>query len=156
MAQNGLSDCIRLKKLVQPLVKMEGEVIKGFGRGSSEIGCPTANFNEQVVENLPADFGTGIYLGWASISSQPDKVRKAVVSIGWNPYYNNSKKSVVSNYNAQTVAKCSQFFFLSFQETHLVHEYPENFYGDWLKLLICGYIRPEQNFASLGTVKTLA
>jgi len=126
----GSSGCNRATTLIDPGVKLEGEVTKGFGRGSREIGCPTANFNEQVVDNLfeKKDFGTGIYFGWASISTQPDIIRKAVVSIGWNPYYNNSKKSV---------------------ETHIIHEYSENFYGDWLKLLICGYIRPEQNFNSL-------
>jgi len=110
------------------VTKMEGEVTKGFGRGSTEIGCPTANFNEQVVEDLPKDFEAGIYFGWANISSEPDTVRKAVVSIGWNPYYKNTKKSV---------------------ETHILHEYKQQFYGDWLKLLICGYIRPEANFDSL-------
>jgi len=124
----GSNGCIRNAKLIDPDHKMEGEVTKGFGRGSTEIGCPTANFSEQVVEDLPAGFGTGIYFGWATISSDPNVVRKAVVSIGWNPYYNNSKKSV---------------------ETHIIHEYQDKFYGDWLKLLICGYIRPEQNFNSL-------
>jgi len=113
------------------LTKMEGEVAKGFGRGSTEIGCPTANFNEKVVEGLPADFQPGIYFGWATISSQPETVRKAVVSIGWNPYYNNTKKSV---------------------ETHILHNYEDKFYGDWLKLLICGYIRPECNFDSLDSL----
>lgn len=111
-----------------PVTKMEGEVTKGFGRGSTEIGCPTANFNEQVVEDLPSDFEAGIYFGWANISSEPNSVKKAVVSIGWNPYYKNTKKSV---------------------ETHILHEYDDKFYGDWLKLLICGYIRPEANFNSL-------
>jgi len=55
-------------------------------------------------------------------------IRKAVVSIGWNPYYDNSKKSV---------------------ETHVMHTYDNQFYGKWLKVLICGYIRPEKNYDSL-------
>jgi len=126
----GSSGCNRTTSLIEPAVKLEGEVTKGFGRGSREIGCPTANFDEKVVDQLfeEKDFETGIYFGWVVIGSQPHDVRKAVVSIGWNPYYNNSKKSV---------------------ETHIIHEYSENFYGDWLKLLICGYIRPELNFNSL-------
>lgn len=28
-------------------------------------------------------------------------------------------------------------------------KYDEEFYGKWLKLLICGYIRPEKNYDSL-------
>ena len=40
-------------------------------------------------------------------------------------------------------------------ETHILHNYEDKFYGDWLKLLICGYIRPEYNFDSLGEQSTL-
>lgn len=52
-----------------------------------------ANFPEQVVDNLPADISTGIYYGWASVGN--GDVHKMVVSIGWNPYYKNTKKSMV-------------------------------------------------------------
>ncbi|XP_070351653.1 riboflavin kinase isoform X3 [Equus asinus] len=69
-----------------------GEVVRGFGRGSKQLGIPTANFPEQVVDNLPADLSTGIYYGWASVGS--GDVHKMVVSIGWNPYYKNTKKSM--------------------------------------------------------------
>ena len=44
----------------------------------------------------------------------------------------------------------SFFFFFFLQETHIMHNYSENFYGSWLRLSICGYIRPEQDFTSLG------
>ena len=82
--------------LVGPF-RLEGVVTKGFGRGSKDLGIPTANFNEEVVDNLPTDLETGIYFGWTHLEGDDDKlVRKAVVSIGWNPYYKNSKKSVVS------------------------------------------------------------
>ena len=52
-----------------------------------------ANFPKQVVDSLPADISTGIYYGWASVGS--GAVHKMVVSIGWNPYYKNVKKSMV-------------------------------------------------------------
>lgn len=55
--------------------------------------CPSANFPEHVVDSLPADLPTGIYYGWASVGS--GDVHKMVVSIGWNPYYKNVKKSMV-------------------------------------------------------------
>jgi len=109
---------------------LEGEVIKGFGRGSKELGIPTANFSEQVVDSLPADLETGIYFAWTQLE-EDTTIRKAVVSIGWNPYYDNSKKSV---------------------ETHVMHTYPAQFYGKWLKVLICGYIRPEKNYDSLQSL----
>jgi len=52
-----------------------------------------ANFSEQVVESFPSDISTGIYYGWACVGS--GDVHKMVLSIGWNPFYRNTKKSVV-------------------------------------------------------------
>ncbi|XP_027578151.2 LOW QUALITY PROTEIN: riboflavin kinase [Pipra filicauda] len=103
-----------------------GEVVKGFGRGSKELGIPTANFSEQVVESFPPDISTGIYYGWACVGN--GDVHKMVLSIGWNPFYRNTKKSV---------------------ETHIIHTFKEDFYGEILSIVIVGYIRPEKNFDSL-------
>ncbi|KAL0607076.1 Riboflavin kinase [Plecturocebus cupreus] len=106
-----------------------GQVVHGFGRGSKQLGIPTANFPEQVVDNLPADISTGIYYGWASVGS--GDVHKMVVSIGWNPYYKNTKKSM---------------------ETHIMHTFKEDFYGEILNVAIVGYLRPEKNFDSLESL----
>uniref|UniRef100_A0A8C9QGM2 Riboflavin kinase n=1 Tax=Spermophilus dauricus TaxID=99837 RepID=A0A8C9QGM2_SPEDA len=89
----------------------------------------TANFPEQIVDNLPADISTGIYYGWASVGS--GDVHKMVVSIGWNPYYKNMKKSM---------------------ETHIIHTFEEDFYGEILNVAIVGYLRPEKNFDSLESL----
>uniref|UniRef100_A0A9L0JYP8 Riboflavin kinase n=1 Tax=Equus asinus TaxID=9793 RepID=A0A9L0JYP8_EQUAS len=88
-----------------------------------------SNFPEQVVDNLPADLSTGIYYGWASVGS--GDVHKMVVSIGWNPYYKNTKKSM---------------------ETHIMHTFKEDFYGEILNVAIVGYLRPERNFDSLESL----
>ncbi|XP_005088210.1 riboflavin kinase [Mesocricetus auratus] len=106
-----------------------GEVVRGFGRGSKQLGIPTANFSEQVVDSLPADVSTGIYYGWASVGS--GDVHKMVVSIGWNPYYKNVKKSM---------------------ETHIIHTFKEDFYGEVLSVAVVGYLRPEKNFDSLESL----
>ncbi|XP_068250971.1 riboflavin kinase isoform X2 [Palaemon carinicauda] len=106
-----------------------GPVVKGFGRGSKELGIPTANFPENVVDNLPEEITTGIYYGWAKVDSGP--TLKMVLSIGWNPYYNNKKKSM---------------------ETHIMHTFEEDFYGSELKVVMLGYIRPEKNFSSLESL----
>ncbi|KAK1342225.1 hypothetical protein QTO34_016984 [Cnephaeus nilssonii] len=39
------------------------EVMRGFGHGSKQLSIPTANFPEQVVDNLPSDVSIGIYYG---------------------------------------------------------------------------------------------
>nr|CAG8611273.1 3027_t:CDS:2 [Entrophospora candida] len=46
-------------------VKMKGEVIKGFGRGSKELGIPTANLPETSFEEICKCMEPGIYYGWA-------------------------------------------------------------------------------------------
>ncbi|XP_040928466.1 riboflavin kinase [Betta splendens] len=103
-----------------------GEVIRGFGRGSKELGIPTANFADSVVDKLPADISTGIYYGWACVGN--GDIHKMVMSIGWNPYYKNTKKSM---------------------ETHVIHKFKEDFYGAVLSVVMVGYIRPERTFNSL-------
>lgn len=45
------------------------------------------------MNGLPGDFTCGVYYGWASVDRGP--VYKMVMSIGWNPQYENEKKSMV-------------------------------------------------------------
>ena len=59
----------------------------------------SANFEESVVEKLPVEFNCGIYCGWASVNNGP--VYKMVMSIGFNPFYSNTKKTMVSNDNIE-------------------------------------------------------
>ena len=53
----------------------------------------SANFSDEVVSNLPPETKTGIYFGWAKVDQGP--VYKMVMSVGWNPYFKNEKKSMV-------------------------------------------------------------
>lgn len=50
-----------------------------------------------------------------------------VMSIGWNPFYKNTVRSV---------------------EVHLLHTFASDFYGAWVNLLIVGFIRPEYDYVS--------
>jgi len=103
-----------------------GEIVKGFGRGSKELGCPTANYPLEVVRQLPKDFQTGVYFGWANLNN--GDVHKMVMNIGWCPFYNNKEKSM---------------------ETHILHISDDDLYGQLLKICIVGYLRPEMNFESV-------
>jgi len=103
-----------------------GKVVKGFGRGSKELGIPTANFPEHVVASLPPTVGTGVYFGYACVDG--GSVHDMVMSVGWNPYYKNDTKSM---------------------ETHIMHKFAEDFYGASLRVCMVGFIRPELNFKSL-------
>jgi riboflavin kinase len=71
-------------------VKLKGLVTKGYGRGSSELGIPTANLPEDVASL--ASLETGIYYGYASVGDDVT-VRSMVMSYGWNPFYKNKIRS---------------------------------------------------------------
>ena len=42
------------------------------------------------------------------------------------------------------------FYIIYTQETHLLHDFAEDFYGSHLKICICGFIREMRNFGSVG------
>ncbi|KAG5219103.1 bifunctional riboflavin kinase/FMN phosphatase [Salix suchowensis] len=106
-----------------------GPVVKGFGRGSKVLGIPTANLSTKGYSALLSEHPSGVYFGWAGLSSQG--LYKMVMSIGWNPYFNNTEKTI---------------------EPWLLHEFDGDFYGEELRLVIVGYIRPEANFSSLESL----
>ncbi|EDK45208.1 riboflavin kinase [Lodderomyces elongisporus NRRL YB-4239] len=126
-------------------------IISGFGRGSSELGIPTANIpiNAQL-NSLP----TGIYYGWCKIhpvSDQNDETRTRpdgqlilfnhgnklqanelvvhpmVMSIGWNPFYQNKEKAA---------------------EIHIMSKFERDFYGAELEFIVLGYVRPELDYTT--------
>ncbi|XP_004293539.1 PREDICTED: bifunctional riboflavin kinase/FMN phosphatase [Fragaria vesca subsp. vesca] len=106
-----------------------GPVIKGFGRGSKVLGIPTANLSTEQFSTLLSEHPSGVYFGWAGLPTLG--VFKMVMSIGWNPYFNNAEKTI---------------------EPWLLHDFDEDFYGEELHLIIVGYIRPEANFPSLESL----
>ncbi|XP_041991066.1 bifunctional riboflavin kinase/FMN phosphatase-like [Salvia splendens] len=106
-----------------------GPVIKGYGRGSKVLGIPTANLSTEGYSDLLLEHPSGVYFGWAGLATRG--VYKMVMSIGWNPYFNNTEKTI---------------------EPWLLHDFKEDFYCEDLRLAIVGYIRPETNFSSLESL----
>ena len=71
-----------------------------FSRCESIYHCITdsifdflANYPEDVIDSLPECLDTGVYYGWASLGG--NDVYKMVLSVGWNPFFKNAKKSMV-------------------------------------------------------------
>ncbi|GAM88418.1 hypothetical protein ANO11243_064510 [Dothideomycetidae sp. 11243] len=135
-------------------IHLDGEVIKGFGRGSKErvkLGIPTANIPISGLSVGGKDVESGVYFGYASLSrytpaqtqgkdesggkeageEKSAGVFPMVMSIGWNPYYKNEKRSV---------------------EVHILHSFARDFYGARMKVLILGFIRPEYDYVSLESL----
>ncbi|KAJ3021828.1 riboflavin kinase [Thoreauomyces humboldtii] len=111
-------------------VNLKGLVSQGFGRGSKELGIPTANLPEEIAEAFGRQAETGIYYGWAAVGTRPE-VLPMVMSFGWNPYYKNEKRSA---------------------EVHIIHNYEQDFYGEELRVIVTGYIRSEKNYESLDAL----
>jgi riboflavin kinase len=118
------------------LLRVSAEVVRGFGRGSKLLGIPTANMSMQDIGAAVDELPTGIYQGFAELEGVEgmEGVFKSVISIGWNPYFSNKKKTV---------------------EPHLLHDFGDlDFYGATLHLCLSGYVRPEMNFSCLDDLIT--
>ncbi|KAI1609822.1 riboflavin kinase [Exophiala viscosa] len=119
-------------------IRLQGPVIRGFGRGSKELGIPTANIPPEGLSSYP-DLASGVYYGWVGLSfthspdtsSSATEIYPAVLSIGYNPFYKNDTRSV---------------------EIHVLHQFTHDFYGAALNLLMLGFIRPEYDYVSLDAL----
>jgi riboflavin kinase len=105
-------------------VRLTAKVVKGFGRGSKDLGCPTANMDKVDLGTALDNLDNGVYAGWAMVDGRGPF--KTVASIGFNPQYTDVEEKVV--------------------EPHLIHKFDEDFYGSTLRFLICGYLRPQWKF----------
>ncbi|KAG9317652.1 riboflavin kinase, partial [Chiua virens] len=111
-------------------IQLEGVVQHGFGRGSKDLGCPTANLPDESITHMASIARPGVYYGYARVdlidqaSGLPAKDSLAlpmVMSLGWNPFYKNQRMTA---------------------EIHVMHNFDSDFYGCKLKTLVLGYIRP--------------
>ena len=134
-------------------IRIISKVVRGFGRGSKELGIPTANISRIDLscscgdwENLP----TGIYWGFARIGEVKDddnedvigRVHTAAISIGYNPTYNNKEKTVEPHLIAPIGSP--QRYSSCCNETQY-----GDFYDQTIVLSVVGYLRPELPFEGI-------
>ena len=89
-------------------------------------GC-SANMSTAELEPQLSSVENGVYAGWCAVEGHA-AVFKTVLSVGWNPHFEGTKKTV---------------------EPHVLHTFDEDFYGAEMRLLIVGYIRPQEKYSSL-------
>mmetsp|Transcript_4751 Transcript_4751/g.12657 ORF Transcript_4751/g.12657 Transcript_4751/m.12657 type:complete len:167 (-) Transcript_4751:285-785(-) len=118
--------------------RFAGRVVQGFQRGSKQLGWPTANLDPTAFESILDAATEGVYIGWASIANgelpeESRAVHKAILSIGWNPHFEDVK--------ARTV------------EAYLAHDFGgRDFYDSQMKLIICAFLRPQAKFDSMESL----
>lgn len=116
-----------------------------------------ANLSAENFSDVLSDHTSGVYFGWASLLTRG--IYKMVMSIGWNPYFDNTEKTIVSvlYLNWRHLFRYCLFQtqdFIFFQEPWLLHEFEDDFYGEELRLVIVGYIRPEVGESKLVNINT--
>lgn len=138
---------LNLNRLVEPIY-IESIIVHGFGRGSKELGVPTANFQQNIAESVRLD--SGIYYGFSQLIYSKDQnlpkqtkssgsivfetnpenpIYPTVFSLGWNPHFDDIEHRSL--------------------EAHIIKQFGYDFYGSTIRVAICGFIRNEQKFESL-------
>ncbi|KAL4885344.1 riboflavin kinase-domain-containing protein [Aspergillus karnatakaensis] len=163
-------------------IRLSGPVIKGFGRGSKELGIPTANIPVDGLEEvLPAELGVGVYFGVVALDpatapaeagpatngdAQQVRERKrerenaeilpAVLSIGYNPFYKNKTRSIeihiLPPLTSPSPTATAAATTPSTETPKTKFHKLPDFYGTKLNLLMLGFIRPEYDYVSVGAL----
>lgn len=110
-------------------VTVGGPVQRGFGRGSKDLGTPTANLPGKLAEDVPDLARDGVYLGFGCVPKYGSKVVKMAANLGRNITYGDVPERVL--------------------EAYLMFKFDDDFYGEEMRLCIIGYLRPELKFDSL-------
>eukprot|EP00009_Paramoeba_aestuarina_P005930 CAMPEP_0201508454 /NCGR_PEP_ID=MMETSP0161_2-20130828/1824_1 /ASSEMBLY_ACC=CAM_ASM_000251 /TAXON_ID=180227 /ORGANISM="Neoparamoeba aestuarina, Strain SoJaBio B1-5/56/2" /LENGTH=158 /DNA_ID=CAMNT_0047903129 /DNA_START=72 /DNA_END=548 /DNA_ORIENTATION=+ len=116
-----------------------GKVETGFGRGGKSLNCPTANLSPGSCRLPLSETENGVYFGWAQVnrslsgSLQKGEVLPMVMSIGWNPHFNDLTQKTA--------------------EAHILANFEEDFYGEEMRVIASGYIRGQEKYNSLEELK---
>lgn len=124
-----MSSVAAIEWLKQPIA-VRGKVQRGFGRGSRDLGTPTANLPGHLVQGCAEAERDGVYLGFGRVPKYGDQVVKMVANLGRNVTYGDVKERVLEAYL-------------------LSDEFDEEFYGEEMRLCLLGFMRPERKFNSI-------
>ena len=107
-------------------ITLSGKVVKGFQRGSKQLGVPTANI-EMTDENKDktAELVPGVY---AAVGTLQGQKYTCALSIGWNPVYDNGEKTI-------------EVFLVEYDTAS-----KEDFYDQHLSIQLVSFIRAEALF----------
>ncbi|KAL7270770.1 riboflavin kinase [Rhizina undulata] len=150
-------------------IRLQGPVIKGFGRGSAELKIPTANIPITGASIGGVEIESGIYYGYASldipntsfnfssvagVSSTEDGLPIGTIEDAGNAA-DDLKKVVEGKDRGAVFPMVMSIGWNPFYknqvrsvEVHIIHKFDRDFYGARMKLLVLGWIRPEYDYVS--------
>lgn len=129
MADFPLSTVDKIEWFNEPFV-VSGAVQRGFGRGSRDLGTPTANLPGTLLKDVAKADRDGVYLGYGCVPGVSKTIVKMVANLGRNITYDDVTERVFEAYLMTDI-------------------FPEEFYGEEMKLCIIGFMRPEWKFNSI-------
>jgi riboflavin kinase len=143
---------------------MEGAVIAGFGRGSKELGIPTANLPvDAAATPWIADARSGVYFGWASLALPATHPDAATTNHKSDPATNETPSSSSTTTTGTTAFQIypmvmsigyNPFYKNSVRsaEVHVLHSFAADFYDAPMRLLILGFVRDERDYSGLDAL----
>eukprot|EP00986_Skeletonema_menzelii_P021456 scaffold34600_cov160-Skeletonema_menzelii.AAC.1 len=143
---------------INPILRLRGQVATGYGRGGKKLGVPTANLPASLFQSALEDVETGVYFGWAVIEGEKEGRNgpiKAVVNVGYSPTFEgkeNKEKIVEAHLITKSSPKAvineaiSDSMLDQDEESDVIDEIEDDFYGETMRLQLIGFLRPEQKF----------
>ncbi|KAK3292754.1 riboflavin kinase [Chaetomium fimeti] len=148
---------------------MSGLVISGFGRGSKELGIPTANLPvDEAQTPWISSTPSGVYFGWASLNlpaSHPDSLTTTTTTTtagegeGKNADADTDANGQARRRGGNGFAVYPMVMSIGYNpfykntvrsaEVHVLHRFGSDFYGAEMRLLIAGFIREEKDYSGL-------
>jgi riboflavin kinase len=136
-------------------LRLEAPIVRGFGRGSRQLGVPTANLDPQALAQggLSLDPGAlprGVYFGWARVMMSggggddfDHAVHPMVMNVGLRPTVN-----VTGEEDASVEVHVMHRFSAAGAEQQQGASFAE-FYGARMRVVVTGFLRPEMRFDGL-------
>ncbi|ODV62936.1 riboflavin kinase, partial [Ascoidea rubescens DSM 1968] len=156
------------KKPISPYpIRESAQIISGFGRGSSDLGIPTANIPISQTSKAFQALQPGVYFGYCSIHKNLNK-RLGPQILATNNHINennNIRRNIEFKYGfgldekndlsvslPQVMSVGYNPFYGNQEkscEIHIIHNFKTDFYGAIIQFNILGYIRPELDFVNV-------
>lgn len=133
MDEGTTSTTTGVRELEEPLA-LCGTVVRGYRRGGQLLGYPTANLRVQwaSADDWQARLVPGVYGGFAQLvlaGTGRSPVYGMAMSLGTNPSFRNTATTL---------------------EVHILHSFPDDFYGATLRVVVLFSMRGMRTFSSLG------
>ncbi|RKF77314.1 Riboflavin kinase [Golovinomyces cichoracearum] len=146
-------------------LRLGGDVMRGFGRGSEKLGCPTANLPVDTLTSKPwiESAKCGVYIGWCTIRFPQDHPALTATTrlpssrilspdyVPPTPGFQLSKESLEKGWRLYPMVISIGYnpFFKNTTrsaEAHVLAGFEKDFYGCEMRVCLLGFVRNEEDY----------